>query len=150
MTQPQCAALDFLAGLGLPFAPEPPLTLHLTPPAEAGDSPAGQLDGAAGHEIALLLIDPAGRLQNLSASLDGDTGAFTLPRRRLRAAQDADGAFLVMALSSEQALGTVALIPGNAILPAAQVAQFWQFLESDIDSAEGGIRATLAALPAAP
>ncbi|MDZ7710584.1 MAG: hypothetical protein U5K36_11405 [Roseovarius sp.] len=58
-----------------------------------------------------------GRLQNLSAALDPETGAFTLPRCRLR---------------------------------AAQVAQFWQFLENGIAAAEGGIRATLAALPVAP
>lgn len=150
VTPPQCAALDFLARLDLPFAPEPPLVLRLPPPPKAGDAPAGQLDGAAGQQVALLLIDPTGRLQNLSAALDPKTGAFTLPRRRLRAAQDADGMFLVMALSSAQALGTVALIPDNAILPAAQVAQFWQFLETDIAAAKGGIRATLTALPAAP
>ena len=89
-------------------------------------------------------------MQNLSAALDPETGAFTLTRRRLRAAQGADGMFLVMSLSSAQALSTVALIPDNAILPAAQVTQFWQLLESDIAADEGEIRATLAALPAAP
>ncbi|MFB9151311.1 serine/threonine-protein kinase [Roseovarius ramblicola] len=151
VSEPQCAALDFLSRLDLPFAPRPPLVLRLTPPTEAGDSPAGQLDGAAGQQVALLLIDPAGRLQNLSATLDAGTGAFTLPRRRLRGAPDGDGApFLVMALSGAQALGTAALIPDNAILPAAQTGQFWQFLESDIASTEGGVRATLAALPAPP
>ena len=55
-----------------------------------------------------------------------------------------------MALSGAQALGTVALIPDNAILPAAQVARFWQFLESDIANTEGDVRATIAALPASP
>ena len=96
------------------------------------------------------LIDPKGRLQNLSAALVPETRALTLPRRCLRAAQGADGMFLVMTLSGAQAIGTVALIPDNAILPAAQVTQFWQFLETDIAAAEGGIRATLAALPASP
>ena len=120
------------------------------PPPEAGDAPAGQLDRATGQQAALLLIDSTGRLQNLSAALDPEIGVFTLPRFRLRATQSADGMFLVMALSSAQALSTVALIPDNAILPAAQTTQFWQFLATDIAAAEGGIRATLAALSAAP
>jgi len=147
VSEAECAALDFLAGLELPFAPEPPLVLRLIPPARAGDDPAGQLDGAAGQQVALLLIDPAGRLQNLSSALDPGTGTFTLPRRRLRDTPQGDGApFLVMALSGAQALGTAALIPDNAILPAAQVGRFWQFLGSDIANTEGGVRATLAAL----
>jgi serine/threonine protein kinase len=149
VSEQQCAALDFLAGLGLPFATEPPLVLRMTPPGDAGDGPAGQLDGAAGQAIALLLIDPEGRLQNLSSALDAETGAFTLPRRRLRGAAEGE-TFLVMALSSPQALGTAALIPDNAILPAAQAGQFWQFLASDIATAQGSVRATLAALPASP
>lgn len=99
--------------------------------------------------MALLLIDPQGRRQSLSATLDGETAPFNLLRRRLRGA-DAGARFPVMALTSPQPISTGALIPENAILPADQTGQFWEFLGSDIDSVQGTVRATISAFPASP
>ncbi|WP_179141845.1 caspase family protein [Salibaculum halophilum] len=67
-----------------------------------------------------------------------------------RSGADAGARFLVMALTSPQPLSTAALIPDNAILPANQTGQFWQFLGSDIGSVQGTVRATISAFPASP
>jgi serine/threonine protein kinase len=149
VTDAQCDALDFLARAVQPFAPGPALALDL--PDAAGGDAQGRITGRGTDTVALLLIDPAGRVQNLSSALDPESGAITLPGRRLRAPQAAEGeVFLVMALGSSAPLGTVALIPDNAILPAAQGAEFWRFLETDVARAPGRVRAHLAALPARP
>ena len=80
VSEPQCATLDFLSGLDLPFAPEPPLVLRLTPPAEAGDEPRRPARRGRGQQVALLLIDPSGRLQNLSAARRSrNRGLFPAP-----------------------------------------------------------------------
>ena len=147
VSEAQCTALDFLSGLAPAFGADPALSLRMT---GTGDDPQGRLSGQAEEAVALLLIDPAGRVQNVTAEIDTATGRFELPNRRLRRSQgsgaDGDAAFLLLALSSAEPLGTVALIPPNAILPFDQVAQFWQFLSTDIDGAQGGVRAALAAI----
>ncbi len=149
VTDAQCEALDFLARAVQPFAPGPALVLELSGTA-AGDA-QGRITGRGTDTVALLLVDPAGRVQNLTSALDPESGAITVPGRRLRAPQAAEGdVFLVMALGATAPLGTVALIPDNAILPAAQVAEFWRFLEADVARAPGRVRAHLAALPARP
>jgi hypothetical protein len=149
VTDAQCDALDFLARAVQPFAPGPALALDL--PDAAGGDVQGRITGHGTDTVALLLIDPAGRVQNLSSALDPESGALTLPGRRLRAPQAAEGeVFLVMALGATAPLGTVALIPDNAILPAAQGAEFWRFLEADVARAPGRVRAHLAALPVRP
>jgi len=147
VSEAQCSALDFLSGLGPAITEGPALSLRVT---GSGDDPEGRLNGQTGEAVALLLIDPAGRVQNITGEIDTATGRFELPSRRLRRAQtsgaDADAAFLLLGLSSAEPLGTVALIPPNAILPFGQVAQFWQFLSSDIDATQDGVRAALAAI----
>jgi len=147
VSEAQCPTLDFLSELGPAFTEGPALSLRMT---GTGDDPQGRLDGQADESVALLLIDPAGRVQNITGEIDTGTGRFELPSRRLRRAQtsgaDADAAFLLLGLSSAEPLGTVALIPPNAILPFDQVTQFWQFLSTDIDATQGGVRAALAAI----
>ena len=148
----QCGALDFLSGLALPIARDLGLFVLPDTARQAGDPPAsGRLIGRGDDTIALLLIGPGGRLQNVTSELEAD-GTYSLPRRRLRltdSQQPADSAhFLVMALSSESPLGTVSLIPENAILPSAQVGDFWRFLKRDIENAGGDVRAGLSAVPA--
>ena len=147
----QCAALDFLAGLSLPLVPDQALALA---PDEA--APGGRLTGRGSDAVALLLVDPGGRVQNVTGELS-ENGAFALPERRMRRGDGPDDApFLVLALASAVPLDTVSLIPENALLPADQAGEFWRFLTEDIAAArEGagesaGARAALVAVDPAP
>ena len=145
----QCGALGFLASLNLPgatTADAPPITPD-QPEIIAGAPIAGTIGaGPAGSNLALLLVDPMGRLQNVTSEVVGDR--FTLPARRMRMPDNAPvGPMLLVALRTPAPVATVSLIPENAILPANQVSEFWKFLASDIGSAGSGVSVSMVAVP---
>ena len=144
----QCGALDFLAGLGLSGATlaDAPAITPDQPAITPGAPLAGSIATGAGSTVALLLVDPLGRLQNVTSELSGDR--FTLPERRMRLPADAPvGPMLILALQTPAPLATVSLIPENAILPANQVSEFWKFLAGDLGTAGAGVSVSMAAVP---
>ncbi|HKL69587.1 serine/threonine-protein kinase [Salibaculum sp.] len=151
----QCATLDFVAGAAQPFAAgTAPSVLPAQDSLPVDAALEGRLSGIDEGAVALLLIGPTGRLQNVTGEMGAD-GVFSLPPRRLRVPQaadlGADAPFLLLALRSAMPLDTVSLIPENAVLPADQVGEFWRFLGQDIarqgEESEGSeVRATLSAV----
>ncbi|MAU52707.1 MAG: hypothetical protein CMN17_10105 [Roseovarius sp.] len=142
-----CDALDFLARTTPPSAQGPVLGLEL--PNTASGDVVGRFEGHGKDSVAVLLVDPEGRVQNLSSEFDPADGTLTVPGRRLWSPRAAEGdVFLVVAIATRDPLGTVALIPDNAILPVAQGDEFWRFLEADVERSAGPVRSRLVALPA--
>ena len=147
--------LDFVAGAAQPFAAgTAPSVLPAQDSLPVDAALEGRLSGIDEGAVALLLIGPTGRLQNVTGEMGAD-GVFSLPPRRLRVPQaadlGADAPFLLLALRSAMPLDTVSLIPENAVLPADQVGEFWRFLGQDIarqgEESEGSeVRATLSAV----
>jgi serine/threonine-protein kinase len=136
VTEAQCATLDFVAKAAQPFAAGPLPSLLPARDSLPADGPLeGTLAAAGEGAVALLLIGPTGRLQNVTGEMV-ESGAFSVPPRRLRVPQAADLAadapFLLLALRSATPLDTVSLIPESAVLPADQAGELWRFLGQDI------------------
>ncbi len=104
------------------------------------DGLSGQIRSAGTRHLSVLLVDPLGRIQNISALVEA--GQFSLSARRLRlpdAAQASlliasDPSMLLLAIDSTAPLPIVGQVPDNAILPALQAAQFWSFLHQTLDA----------------
>ena len=136
VTEAQCATLDFVAKAARPFAAGPIPSLLPAQDSLSADGPLeGTLSAAGEGAVALLLIGPTGRLQNVTGAMV-DSGDFSVPPRRLRVPQAAnlapDAPFLLLALRSAKPLDTISLIPESAVLPADQAGELWRFLGQDI------------------
>ena len=155
----QCAILDFLATVRPPLiTTSAPLRLSATVGPD-GDL-TGEIGGSADEQLTLMLLDPAGRLQNLSTRIAEETPeaglrGFQLNPRRLSPPSDldawpADSVFVVIALGSEAPLSVPRLIPDNFWLPPTDLGRFLGLLAEEFGNQRRPVRVVLQAVPVVP
>jgi serine/threonine protein kinase len=116
--------------------------LGIVAPAElvAGDTAelALRVTGQPRDTLSVLVIDPAGRVQNISEMVTN--GEVRLAGRRIAppleevARGRAGPVFAVLVLDTVQPLSILGALPANAILPTSNAQEFWQFLERDLQA----------------
>lgn len=98
----------------------------------------GQLRGELQGHLTVLMIDPAGRVQNITDLVEG--GGFRLAGPRVTpppeevAVGSAPPVFALLAFDTVAPLPVMRALPGNAILPTGNAEEFWSFLGRDIEA----------------
>lgn len=136
----QCPAFARIAALeqGQPASGQLGFTLPDQLVRGADTALEGQVSGQVRGELTVLMIDPAGRVQNITDLIEG--GRFRLSGQRITppedaiATGDAPAVFALLALDTVTALSVMRALPGNAILPSSNAAEFWRFLGQDLDA----------------
>ncbi|MDD7971943.1 serine/threonine protein kinase [Roseinatronobacter alkalisoli] len=136
----QCHAVAQIAALEQARAPSGRLGVSLPATlSRAQTELEGHITGAAQGHLSVLMIDPAGQVQNITGLIEG--GAFALSGLRITPPQDAvvqdapfPPVFLVVVLDTAVPLATAGAIPSNAILPAGQAGEFWRFVQRDLNT----------------
>ena len=136
----QCPAFAQIAGLEQRRSASGQLGFGLPDQLVQGADSAldGQLAGQVRGELTVLMIDPAGRVQNITGLIEG--GSFELSGQRISPPEDeiptgnAPAVFALLALDTVAPLSVMRALPGNAILPSSNAAEFWRFLGRDLDA----------------
>lgn len=136
----QCPAFEQLAKLEQIAPPSGRLAVavppQLTPSTDAVLQV--QLTGQAQGNLTLLVIDPAGRVQNITDLIAEGQVELTGQRITPPADEVARGTgapvFTLLALDTVQPLPVMGALPGNAILPASNAQEFWRFVARDLQA----------------
>ena len=136
----QCPAFTRIAALEQGRPPSGRLGFGLPEQLVQGSDSAltGRLSGQISGELTVLMIDPAGRVQNITDLIEG--GSFQLSGQRITPPEDesATGAepavFALLALDTATPLPVMRALPGNAILPSGNAEEFWRLLGDNLDA----------------